>query len=519
MNAAPVQHYTASDRWAQGSLKYLLRKHGQARFYDFLKGFKREDPTDFGPLVAICHRHFGKTTASVIYGFSRCLKTPGTNVIFLSPKENQCDRNLRQPLSIIARACPEGIHLSWSGRICTITNDSWPEGSPPSTFQYLGSDGKGVQSAGQHIRGIGAVNVIIVDEARDCVGFDDLVQDVLSFCFQKQVDPLLLFITTPPKSLDHPLVRSGGWLERAQRDGRYFISRADTNEDFSIADRRSILKACGGDEQSDFWRREALCELIQDSQHATIRDYMLMQPTVELEAYKRPEWFFPLLVMDTGYARDPSALVAGYVDYDKQCLVIESARTLKKKNTSELKAEVEEIISRVWPELPPHPIRCYADTGPMTIADFWAEHRIRFFPADTYDFSGSLQRLNTIFAEGRVRILPDAQVLRYQCLTGILDNMGKLQRTETLGHQDATAALIYMAKMAPWSERPTPIVQPVSREGVFVPAGTPPIVQVPSVPTAASKPGKVLPPAPAYILPEELWTTRIRRRPMSGSYR
>ena len=139
----PAQRRTREEYWAGGYLRYMLRPPGQRRFYDFLRGFKRQESGDFGPLVAICHRHFGKTTASVIYAWSRCIKTPGSNWIFLAPLENQCERNMRQPLALLMRQMPGNIHVRRARRVFTIYNDAWPRGSPPSCFQYLGSDGRG----------------------------------------------------------------------------------------------------------------------------------------------------------------------------------------------------------------------------------------------------------------------------------------------------------------------------------------------------------------------------------------
>ena len=47
--------------WEGLALKYKLRPNGQAAAYDFIKAWKRRNPSIAGPLVINAHRRFGKS--------------------------------------------------------------------------------------------------------------------------------------------------------------------------------------------------------------------------------------------------------------------------------------------------------------------------------------------------------------------------------------------------------------------------------------------------------------------------
>lgn len=509
---------TKADFWRVGSLQYMLRRHGQLSFYNALKAWKVKHPLDIKPFVAICRRHFGKTTAGVVYGWERCVKDPGTHVLFIAPQDNQCERNMEQPLALLSREYQGRIQVKRHGREYFIRNYAWPSYAPSSVFRYIGSDGTGEREIGAHLRGIGKQDVIIVDEARDTKRLDFLWDNVLRYSFQKTRKPTAIFITTPPPSMDHPLTRPGGFIDQARQDGRLFVATAAPTDqwpeacvdlDFSKADEAEILSSdsTGQGKTSNAWRREALCELIQDTETATIPQYGDTQKIVEVASYTRPAHYIPLVVADTGWEPDPTAILAGYVDYQAQVLVVENERIIRHANTRDFAEAMKEIERETFHEAgkaPKNPVRRHADSTPAQLDDLWNEHRMRVWPADKYDFAGALARLRTAFAEKRIRILPKARQLRYQCLTGLLDKKGKLERTETLGHQDAVAALIYMCRMAPWDEVPGRDPLPYG-EDMWVHPEAKPKRPVPAIDREALTVGGILPMRPGYALPEEMW--------------
>lgn len=489
-NGALVERHTTLQYWLNGCLSYLLRPNGQRWFYDFLNSWKKQNPQSYGPVVVFAHRHLGKSTGGVIYLIERCLQEP-SNVIFLAPKHNQCERILRQPLRKILYHCPREIQTRWRGPVLSIKNPMWGDSKAESTFQYLGAD----KDDGSHLRGCGGQNVIFLDEVRDNANLEYLVKSVLSFSFQKQNNPLLVMITTPPDSLDHPLTRPGGFLERAKSLDSFLEIRGDKNPDVSKSDEESILSLCGGDRSSDFFRREFLCELIQNSDLATCREYSPMRSVIEVEEYTRPvnhdgkERFFPLIVADMGWEPDPTAILAGYVDFQQQILVVENERLIKRASTGEFAAAVEALERETFPNAP-FQVRRFADANNQQLDDFWREERVQFASVDKYDRRGALARMRTVVAEGRLRILPRCKHLRYQLLTGLLDRRGELARTESLGHQDCTAALIYMVRMAPWLHNPFE-ARSLAGPDRFILPGTIPEQPGVLVDTAASHPGLV----------------------------
>jgi len=484
-----------------------LRPNGQRWVYDFVNAWKRDHPSEFGPVVVMCHRHLGKTTWAVTYGFERCILEP-SNVIYICPKANQAQRNLRQPLKIVLKDAPKDIRIRWRGPEATIRNPAWKDPAAFSTFQFLGSDKDG----GNHIRGCGGQNLIIVDEARDAKNLKSLIEDVLIFSFQKQKNPLLVLITTPPASLDHDLIRAGGYGEIAMRAGSYYVVPASKNPDYSKHDKMAILACCGGDETSDFYRREAECELFQDESRATVPEYGRRKHFTEVESYERPSHFFPMIVADLGWEPDPTAILVCYLDWQQQVIVFEDERIIPRCSTRDFAEAVNELEEFHFKGTV-HPVRRFADCEPRLLDDLYREHRLRVQGVprhhtygQPYDQNSALQRLRTVVGDGRMRILPRARQLRYQMLTGLLNHFGKLERSERLGHQDATAAAIYAVRVAPWNVNPypTPIIDEASN---FSPSGWGPSKPGLLVKTPAAEIGSIRR-LPGYVIKQPIYRRR-----------
>ena len=461
-----------------GNLGYLVRQGGQKQLYDSIKQWKVNHPEKYGPYVALCHRRLGKSTCSALLGVERCLAEPNMNVTFLAPLQNQCDRIVRPILRKVMKDIPPEIKVKWRLNQISFNNPRWKDKKALSTFQYLGAD----KDDGNHLRGCPSQNLVIIDEAGMCANLTTLVEDVLIYVFQGMKDPLLLMISTPPASLDHDLVTK--YIPLAQREGNYLVIGASQNCMFSEADEKAILDATGGTKESIHWQREAECQLVQDPTLSTVPEYAKARPVIEVEEHERPPFFFPILCADMGW-EDHTALLGGYIDFQKQLLIIEGEVLMRRATTREFADAVVAMEARLFHGIP-EPVRRFADGTPQQLDDLWREHRLQFIEVERYDRLGALARLRTLIKEHRVRLCEGTRQLRYQLLTGLVTKEGKLCRTESLGHQDATAALIYMARMAPWLTNPFPIPQVPSDR--FSPPGYVPECPPPA-PTDANRAG------------------------------
>lgn len=446
-------------RWFQGNLQHLLRPHGQRWLYEDIRQWKQANPASFGPYVSLCHRRMGKSTSTVLMSLERCLRKP-SNSLFLAPLQQQVEGIVRPILAHLLRGCPMEMKLAWRRNQLRIRNPEWTNGGY-STFTWMGAD----RATGRHIRGLPSQNLIVIDEAGFVENLDKLVDQVLIYLLHQQEDPALIMATTPSESLAHPFIVR--FLKQARDSGCFREIRASQNPDFTHADRKAILEAIGKDENSTAYQREAECALIQDEESSTIPEYGRCREAVEVEKWERPKHWVPLISVDLGYV-DETAVLAGYIDFANQILVVEKEWVQPRANSKAVAQAVRGLEEEVF-RGNLHPVFRFMDAQPMVLNDFWLAEQVRFRAAQTHDPLTSLAKLRSIVADGRLKILPACPRLRYQCLTGTMTKSrtgGRfLARTKELSHQDAVAALIYMVRMAPWDFNPAPEKRPLPRMG------------------------------------------------------
>lgn len=454
-------------RWFAGDLRHLLRKHGQTTLYNDISKWKAANPKSFGPFVALCHRRMGKSTSTVAMCLERCLRKP-SNALFLAPLQQQVEGIVRPILDHLLRGCPMEMGLRWRRNQLRLRNPAWKTAGF-STFTWIGAD----RATGRHIRGLPSQNLIVCDEAGFIENLDKLHDRVLIYLLHQQEDPALVMATTPSESLAHPFITR--FLKVAKDSGTYRRIRASENPDFTWEDKKAILDAIKPhDEGSVAYQREAECELLQDEDTSTVPEYSRMIPVIEVESHQRPQHWFPVVAVDLGYV-DETAILAGYVDFAEQVLVVEREWVQSRANSKAIAQAIRGIEEDVFAGNLHPPFR-WMDAPPMVLDDFWLAEQIRFRRAETHDPLTSLAKLRAIVQEGRLRILPGCPTLRHQMLTGSLrKNSGggmRLARTQDLSHQDAIAALVYMVRMAPWGLNPIPQKRALPRMGTPVDDGT-----------------------------------------------
>jgi hypothetical protein len=167
-----------------------------------------------------------------------------------------------------------------------------------------------------------------------------------------------------------------------------------------------------------------------------------------------PTHFYPLASADVGYV-DFFACLFGYVDFLEQKLIVEDEVVTKRKNTGEI---VELIRAKEKALYGSHPsdIRRIADATPREIADLTQVYHLPFQAAERHDRESQLAVMRHNLAQGKIVIQERCRNLILQLGSGVRDKNGKFERSESLGHCDAVAALVYMNRMASWHSNPYP---------------------------------------------------------------
>lgn len=438
------------DLWYAGQLRWILRRHGQRRIHDFVMQCMEED--SFEPIVVVTHRRLGKSFLPIALSVERCLQQPGMRCVYGAPTHEQVMDIVEPNYEIIMRSCPAELLPRSRGRARIFHNPRWVDPGT-STMKMVGVDVK----RGDNLRGTFA-DIMILDEAREMAHLRYMVEEVIIPQFTGRDRPLLLIISTPPRTNDHDLARY--FRPQAMAAGRYLEIKGSENPDFTERDQELILAGMGGDKQSIAWRREVECDFVPDPEDLITPEFAEARADIVVKEYPRPQWFFPWTCMDTGFDPDFTAILFGYVDFRNQLLVIEDEIFRRRMTLLDISKAVRKKEAELWGK-PYHPVRRIADIDSRGLEDLRRMFKLNFRAADKFNAESALARMRSNLRTRKIRIQQRCVRLIDQLSNGIwhISREGKrtdFERTEQNGHWDAGKALCYLNKMVNWREMPDP---------------------------------------------------------------
>jgi len=441
------------ESWFRGDLRFLTRPDAQRRIYDSIKNWKDLNPDSYGPYVVNAHRGLGKSFESILMSIEDCMANPGWHVRFCAPTYTQAETIFLPIFKKIMVQCPPELQPEKRLNTYTFRSPRWQTNQ--ESVLYVVS----LKDDAEQLRGPRS-NRIHIDEGREVPNLEYVVNDVLMYHFTDQESPLMVIWSTLPKSLDHPYCRV--FKEMAVRKGRYSKIGGHEDKDVNPRDGPALLESLNGDETHPTWRREWLCEEVEDESALIIPEFLKAKTEVVVESHARPEWFVPLVFADFGY-HDFTAVLFGYVDFLGQILVIEDEIVDVGLSLGEIAARIRHKEANLFPE-PRHRVKRIGDATSLELADLARSHGLSFTPADRmnvypgekYDPDSACALLRTVVATRKIRIHSRCKQLIYQLQHGIRDEKGKFLRTTTMGHCDAISALVYGNRQAPWRWNPIP---------------------------------------------------------------
>lgn len=251
-------------------------------------------------------------------------------------------------------------------------------------------------------------------------------------------------------------------------------------------------------------RREYFCEEIRDPEDTIVPEFDAPTKARPHTAHvvpagsPVPRYAMAYVGMDPGF-RDPLGLLWGYVDFERNKLVIqadfaelncslERASTVMRETESglwftehrkpgdrsvpmlsirdALKTTVDELVWKAptpaltyWQHetLKPNPYRRISDVAPQFLSELAAKHAINFEATAKDDADAQLHALRLGFSQNRIEIWDTCQHLIRQLRSGVWNELRtEWERTPTLGHCDCIAALIYMWRNIDWRLNPFP---------------------------------------------------------------
>jgi hypothetical protein len=246
---------------------------------------------------------------------------------------------------------------------------------------------------------------------------------------------------------------------RSPEDIRVICRRANRTATETDID----LILAGKMQGSPTWQREYLCQMVTDRDLRVVPEF---EPQTHVREHPRPNYFQPYVFIDFGFQTDYSAALFGYIDFSLSLLHIENEFVGRRLNSRELALEMVKKERELW-GLKPH-------KNPIRFADSNAQQQI-YDMGSLFDYpisacskaggiEGMVNNLREMIGADRFSVHPRCTNLIRQLREGIwkkdkrgfINSTLRFERSETMGHLDCIAALMYGARSIDWRRNPTP---------------------------------------------------------------
>lgn len=372
----------------------------------------------------------------------RALRHPDQTARIIAPSDEMCEAIHRKQIEWILRMCPKHMQPKRKGKTWIFNNPEWDRHG--ESFVVLeGSEYK----KGNRQRGLES-DFVALDEFRDMEDPESLIEEVIAYHFIGRNDPLLLIISTPPSTMDHPMVKR--FIPEAQAQDAYTVIRGDQNQDVTESDKKMILKVCRDGVHGIGWRREFLCELIPDPAGLIVPEFVELEQnggydTVVVQNYVKPGWINAQVSIDTGYD-DYNGVIYYYYDFLKDLMVIAGELWVHRQNTQNLKDMILAKAKEVFTEsIKP---TFYGDLTRQQRADMCQIFNLPIIPVQKTDRDMAINSLRDTVRQQKIRIIGSkCPILIYQLRNGSyaknLKDFARNEDDDEMGHCDLLASLVY----------------------------------------------------------------------------
>lgn len=419
--------------WLRGLFQYKLRDY-QYPIYEAMQAA-------MGSIFVLdCSRRLGKTTMMLIDSLSYAYRNQKSVIGFLAPEQKQIRSIIDPIMREILIDCPEDLKPTFREK------DSVYVFFNGSRIQLAGTDGGHSES----LRGM-AMRRCYIDEAGSCDDLDYIVDSIIR---PQTIDNKgkIIVGSTPPVTPDHPFDRL---CEQAKKDGTYIHRNIYDNTSLDAETIETYKRESGG-EQTSTWKREYMAMHVIETRRAILPEFQAVRDAI-VRQVDRPRHFYPIVSMDVGF-RDKTAILFGYVDFQRASLVIEREIVVNGINTTEIATGVKEMEASLWPGMKVY--ARYCDIDLLLIHDLTSLHGLNFIPTDKEGKDIQINELRVKLSQGKILINPACTNLIYQFATGVWNKTHtSFERSEIGGHCDAIDAAIYMMRNAPWHSNPFPAME------------------------------------------------------------
>ena len=413
-------------------------------------------------LPCLWARQIGKSWAVCTIINEEAIQKPGTTMAYIAPKLNQAKKIVNTKFRELLVDCPEELRPKFN----SIENKwTWPNGSE---LYLAGTDNQNAEN----IRG-STFNRVFVDEFCFLDDFEYVMNSIIFPTMMSVSDPLMVLISSPPKTMDH---ESNKWLDEAEHDGR-LIRRTiyDCPRHSKEKIERIIREQYHNDPNSTDFRRECLCERIADSSKLVLPEATADRIKKCVLELVRPDFFTITEAFDWG-AGDKNAGLYSYANYDDKIIVIEDEMWLSDNQytTADIACEIRKIEKRLWEENSMKNRYGDNNNGQLLI-DMAVMHNLPILATKKDGLIAAVNHVRQLLKNGQIIIHPRCVNLikQIQSCTWLSSEKKKFSHKtekdennqEYKHHYDLVAALIYLVRNSNMDVSPYPIDYDLLKRG------------------------------------------------------
>lgn len=437
-----------SELWRRGDLTYKFNDV-QLQLHELFN----TDPRRIIPILV--SRQTGKTYYLLCRAMMKCIQKDFAVIKFLQPTQKELKKTCRQIMRIILKDCPESMKpiFKEADKIYIFPNGS--------EIQLAGSDG------GQYnnLRG-GSADECYVDEAGFCDDLYDAVYSVLRPTTITTKGKIFL-ASTPSKLATHDFIQH--FVNPAKAADLLKVFTIHDNPMIDDEERRSIISEYLNGEENPEYRREYLCDIIQDEESVVVPEFTQDIQDITIKDIDRPDYYDIYESMDVGF-KHLTAVIFGYYDFLNARLVITDELILRGSNVlterlaNQISKKEAENFKDEFGEVKPPFMRISDNNNLILLNDLSVMHKINFIATAKDDKDAQVNHLRMMIGSGKIIISPKCKHLLYHLRSASWDKNRKkfnelpdiIEKNIYGGHADTLDALIYMVRNLLKSKNPYP---------------------------------------------------------------
>lgn len=408
--------------WERGVLMYKFRPVQKKIYSTWLESKKKAHK-----LVCIASRRLGKSTLGFHICVEEAIKTPGANILFVTPVVKNIDRYVSEIAHAVFSDCPEHLRPT-QDRNKNIY--MFPNGAQ---IFCVGSSNQSYEN----LRGT-RVNLAVIDEAQRMEDLEIIVDEVIMPSLMDSNGYLLMFGTVP-RQPNNPFMRR--YVTDAEKDGSYVEF-----DIYSAGYPKERLDVFRGEVSKEAWEREFECKRNVSRKYNVTPNW---KGTYEVRR-ELPDYFQSLTSytgMDIGGALDQTHEVFAYFDptlgpRGKVIVRFEGVWAAQESRVD----RIAETTKKKEREMSKKIVRVSDTNNFILMKELQEKHKLRFQPVKKGPGSleAQLEILNVWIENDRIEVDPSCKVLIHELRYGSWNKTRTdLDRKEGT-HCDGILALAYL---------------------------------------------------------------------------